>query len=534
MSNHANALGPIFALVKADFLERTRRYSFLVTLCLVIYLGYAVNTGQVLILLGSYRGVYNSAWVGSLMALVITFFLGLTGFFLVKGAVRHDEHSGVGQIIATTPLSRARYLLGKWLSNLTLLSVLILILALAALLMQTIQREAPQVQPGALLAPILLVAWPMMALVAGLAVLFESVRWLRGGFGNMVYFGIFILLFFLGVQLAAFPALDVTGMSLIGPSMKAAAGAAFADYDGGLMLGMNSGRATGTFVWNGVDWSFTLALGRLAWVPFSAALAAAGSIFFDRFDPTLTPRALRREARRISRKEPKSLSAAVSTAPESLKLTPLTGQAAVHANFLRLLGLEFRLLVKGMRWYMWLGMAALWLASAFYPAEALRKYFFMLAMLWPVLIWSKMGQRAAAARTGQLLYPAPRAHIRLLLSEWLAGVLLTALPASGILPGRWLAGQPLDLYAWALGVAFIPTLALALGACSGGSRLFELVYPVWWYLGPFNPDNGLAHLDYLGLHAGALSRTHPVGAAAFVLLCLLAAWLARVRPRDSF
>lgn len=36
----------LFSMLKADFLERTRRSSFLVTLCLVIYLGYAVNTGQ--------------------------------------------------------------------------------------------------------------------------------------------------------------------------------------------------------------------------------------------------------------------------------------------------------------------------------------------------------------------------------------------------------------------------------------------------------------------------------------------------------
>ena len=46
----------LFPMLKADFLERTRRSSFLVTVCLIIYMGYAVNTGQILIKLDTYRG----------------------------------------------------------------------------------------------------------------------------------------------------------------------------------------------------------------------------------------------------------------------------------------------------------------------------------------------------------------------------------------------------------------------------------------------------------------------------------------------
>jgi ABC-type transport system involved in multi-copper enzyme maturation permease subunit len=136
-----NSISILFSIVKADFLERTRRSSFLVTLCMIVYLGYAVNSGQILIKLGVYRGVYNSAWVGSLMAIVVTFFLGLTGFFLVKNTIERDEHSGVGQILAATSLTRPQYMLGKWLSNFAVLASLVVILALAAILMQVIQRE---------------------------------------------------------------------------------------------------------------------------------------------------------------------------------------------------------------------------------------------------------------------------------------------------------------------------------------------------------------------------------------------------------
>lgn len=107
-------LNALYHMLKADFLERTRRYSFLTTMLLVFYLGYAINAGLITIHLDNYRGVYNSAWVGSLTALVINFFLGIAGVYLVKNTIERDERTGVGEIIATTPLSKAQYVLGKW------------------------------------------------------------------------------------------------------------------------------------------------------------------------------------------------------------------------------------------------------------------------------------------------------------------------------------------------------------------------------------------------------------------------------------
>jgi len=112
--NHARV---IYHLLRADFYERVRRYSFLVMLGLIVFLGYQVAIGNMTLTLGQYRGEFNSAWVGAMMSLNATFFIGLFGFFLVKGSVARDRQTGVGQIIATTPLKRPLYLLGKWLSN---------------------------------------------------------------------------------------------------------------------------------------------------------------------------------------------------------------------------------------------------------------------------------------------------------------------------------------------------------------------------------------------------------------------------------
>jgi hypothetical protein len=518
----------LFSLLKADFLERTRRSSFLVILCLVIYLGYAVNSGQILIKLEAARGIYNSAWVGSLMALVITFFLGLTGFFLVKDTISRDERTGVGQIIATTPLSRPEYLIGKWLSNFAVLTTLVAILALAAILMQIIQREAAQIQIWALIAPFLFIALPMMALVAAFAVFFETVSWLKGGFGNLVYFFLFLGLFMAGIFLTQAPWLDVTGFSLVGTSMKTAAKAVFPDYTGSFVLAMVSDKPLQTFVWFGVNWTPGLIFQRVLWLVVSTGVVLTGSLFFDRFDPSSRSISKRKQkkAQSIQLREE---SASRNDDLKATRLTPLEKNSRFRFNFLRLAWLEGLLLVKGLRWYWLAGMAVLWIGSVVSPSADLRKYWFMLVGIWPVLVWSRMGEREARYQTEQLINQAAYPTVRLLTSAWVAGVIFTAIAASGILLGRLIAGEPPALLPWILSVVFIPTLALTLGIWSRSSKLFEVVYPILWYLGPFNRDNGLAVIDYLGVHAQAPVNTAPLVVVGFLLLLLLLAFVGRKR-----
>ena len=181
-------LDAIIAIARADFLERVRRYSYLVTLLFAVYLGYAAATGRILIKLGDYRGLYTSAWIGSMMALVTTLFVSLVGFYVVKNAIDRDRQTRVGDILAATPLSKFSYLLGKFLSNFAVLASMVLVLAVAAFAMQFFAAEDRSFHLWSLFSPFVFVALPTMALTAAVALLFETVRYLRGGFGNVLWF----------------------------------------------------------------------------------------------------------------------------------------------------------------------------------------------------------------------------------------------------------------------------------------------------------------------------------------------------------
>ena len=209
----------IYHLARADFLERVRRYSFLVMLGLVVFLGYQTAIGNMALELGLYRGEFNSAWVGAMMSLIATFFIGWFGFYLVKGSVARDRETGVGQIMATTPLTRPLYLIGKWLSNFAVLMSMVMVLALGAIIIQFLQGENTQIDLFAFLSPFVFIVMPLMALVAAFAVLFEAVSFLQGGFGNIVYFLAFISfipLFMENPTLKQYPAFEPTGLGILG------------------------------------------------------------------------------------------------------------------------------------------------------------------------------------------------------------------------------------------------------------------------------------------------------------------------------
>ena len=476
----------LYHLVRADFYERTRRYSFLVMLGLVLLLGYLSASGQIRMRVGlDSFGIVDSAWVGAQTALTVTMLLSFLGFYIVKGAVSRDYTTGVGQIMATTPLSRSLYMLGKWLSNYVVLGVTIVILMLAGIAMIFLLGTG-SLDVVALVTPLAVIAVPSVGLVAALAVLFESVPWLRGGLGNVIYFLLYmgiimatVFPFALGAPGRAInPYIDVFAWQIIGESVSRSAQAVYPEggmFSFGGIPDLGETPDLKLFPYNGIEWTTGILLSRLLVLVAAVALVVLASLLFDRFDPA-RPLPIQRKKAAPDALQPAPAADAVPVS--TVRLTPLS-DTRTRFRFDALLAGELKLFLKGQRWWWYAVAAGLVVAQLAGPSGWVPNLL-IAAWVWPILILSGLGCRENQFNTRQIVFCAPRPMSQLP-AGWLSAVLVIALLGSGALVRFLLTGDVLAILGWLTATAFIPSLALVMGTLTGSGKAFEVLYVAWMY-----------------------------------------------------
>ncbi|PWB70978.1 MAG: hypothetical protein C3F07_15255 [Anaerolineales bacterium] len=490
-----NTLRIIYHLARADFLERIRRTSFLLMLGLVVWIGYLSASGQATISMGlHYFGVVNSAWVGAVMTLTVSMFLSIVGFYIVKGSVSRDYETGVGQIMATTPLNRPLYMLGKWLSNFAVLGILILIVLLEGIVMNLLADTAG-FNLWALAAPLVLIALPCLALVAALAVLFESIHWLRGGLGNILYFFIYLAamstatgMTLQGTLSEANPYIDFTGWRFFNDSISRAGQAAYPELKTGISFGFPKVDVSGLFpdlligepkyfLWTGATWTADMLLSRLVFLFASVGLVMASALFFDRFNPS---RLLLFKRTKTESDVPKLAPATEAIPVSNVRLAPLTDIRS-HFSFGALFLAELKLLLKGQRWW-WYVIAALLAIGPLRVSIETARTLLLVAWVWPILLLSGLGCRENRFDTRQIVFSAPRPIANQLPAAWLSAFVVTVALGFGALVKFILLGETVGVLGWLCGVVFIPSLALFLGTLTGSGKAFEVIFVAWMYL----------------------------------------------------
>jgi hypothetical protein len=537
------ALRMLYHLARADFLERVRRYSFLVLLGVTAYLGYLfvppVDAAYQVVALGDARGIYTSAWVGAMFGLMISTLVTLIAFYPIKNTVARDRQTQVGQIVAATPARKAVYVLGKWLSNVALLALLLCVMTGMAVVMQWVRAEDLHVDLWALVVPLWLIAFPTLSLVAATAVLFECTPFLRGGVGNVVYFFLFMAVLTAWIASADGEIMktvnDPFGISTVIADMQRVVKVHDPDYSGEVAIG---GFALSTeallFRWEGMAWTTRMILGRLSWIGIAVLLALAAALPFDRFDPARgRSRRRARASEDVTDATPSPLPGDTPSALESGEAAPVVSLTPLFAQWFRprlghVLLAELRLMFKGRRWWWYVVVVGFNAAGLAVPDATVRQYLQAAAWLWPITLWSSMGSRERRHNTQQIIFSVARPLGRQVFAVWLAGVCVTVLTGAGFAARRMLTGQWDALAAWAVGVLFIPSLALALGTWSGSSRMFEIVYTLLWYIGPINH---VPALDYMGATpeavVGEVSLCYLLACGALLGLGVLGRWQVR-------
>ncbi|WP_018252699.1 ABC transporter permease [Salinispora mooreana] len=498
----------IGGLAVADFKDRVRRPAYAVILLAAVGLGYvaapASDARWAVMYIGHHRGEYNSAYIGTLIALTSALWLTLGGFYVVRNAISRDESTGVGQLLAATPLRSVDYLLGKFLSSCLTLTSMVGVLAITAMVLQVARGEDRSIDPIALLTPFVVIAIPLVAFTAAMALLFESVPLLRSGLGNILWFFVWLVVA-IGGQSPGAP-LSGIGVHAVAESMaRAMANQGIDNSEGGFSLGLvYLDNPLRTFTWDGLDLTAGYLGGRLSMIVLAMLLAVVPALWFARFDPSrghgpvpgnaVDPVGPAVEGPDLPMAVVPSAAGrpATTTAAASVAILPAKGVRR-PGGYLRLLTGEFRILIQGVSRWWWLGALLITVLGLTLPFDGVILAILPLSWVWPMLVWSRLGTQRYEYGVDAILGAYPWARRRLL-AEWAAGVVLTALV--GIAPAiRMLAAADAPgLAAWAAGALFIPSLALALGVLSRTHRLFQAIFVMWWYAA----INDIAFLDFMG------------------------------------
>ena len=175
------------------------------------------------------------------------------------------------------------------------------------------------------------------------------------------------------------------------------------------------------FNWTGLDWTPGIVGGQWSWAVFGLGLILLSAVWFARFDPS-------REGLRAARRKPEEAKEGEPAEPRIKiprfvlpTLSPLVSKLAQMNPFLGVLFAELRMLLNGRRWWWWAITAGLNIAILSSPLSTTKQYLLPFAWLWPLAIWSEMGNRERTQNTSQMVFSSAAPG---------------AAPASGCLAGR--------------------------------------------------------------------------------------------------
>ena len=182
------------SIIKADYLQRSRSYVFLITILVSVYVAYTFipgyDSGYSTVRVGNYIGKNNAAWIGHVTAIMASTFLWIIGFYLVNSGIKRDKETGVGQIIATTSISNFGYLLAKVFSNFCVLLTIVFIIILIALGLYFFRGDGT-FDFMQFILPYLLATIPSIFLVSVVAIVFEVVFGNKTNLMNVLFFFLF-------------------------------------------------------------------------------------------------------------------------------------------------------------------------------------------------------------------------------------------------------------------------------------------------------------------------------------------------------
>jgi len=484
----------IAAIILADFRIRFRRLSTLVIFLLLSAMAYAwvpdPATGRALLQINGQRALYNSAAVGMATAALCGLFIGLVGFYVISNTIGRDARSRCGFVIASTNAGSLEYLIGKFAGNVVFLATFTFGFMCSSMLMILVRGEAA-LQPFIFAKQYLLIVPSVIVSVSAIALLFESIPFLSGRFGDVAYFFVWIVL--LGVTVSAienggspgiYGAFDISGLGFMIHSLKHQL------HTSSISVGaMTFDAHKGTFIFDGLHLTRAWIVPRLLSMLMPVPILLLSRVFFHRFDPV--------RVKQSSVKQRDSVLARINRLFKPLTAGSMSLVARGRGPSLVRSAVADALLTIT---------AAPLLALAMLLVSFVAPPYVVIAGLGIAI--AGIASRETQAGTSALAFAAPYIQPRFVAFKLLS-TLFVLLPFA-VVP--LLRSRSIG---FAVGIFFLAAAATFLGFVSSNAKTFTVLFLTFWYVA-VNDKGATPALDFAGFNHSAT----PLVTVTYALIAL--------------
>ncbi len=499
----------ILSLLRLGMTKILRKYSFMAIAATIIFLGVfcvpSASAGYAVFDLGGVRGLYNSAWLGMLGAMLCSILLWLPGFYLLRNQITEDIQLRMQPMITATPISKIKYLSIKAGTNFLILITLQGLFLISFMIMQLIRQEDINITIAHYMAPFITVSLPALCVVASLSIFFDVIPFLKGVFGNILIFLIWILGSSMSVAMPQNP-YDLFGIGFLldqllqsvkqfYPSISTSVGSfGYFPID----------RTIPTFYFDSVVYSRQFLAARLMWIGISILIIIISAILFNR----LKFKTSANDCATI-RNSAHSFQAVESFYPYKPVFLPKIRRSS-KPSFLRTIILELRILLPASVWWYIIAISSE-IVCFLLPVNLFLRWSCLILLL-PIGIWSKLGCYEKLNRTENFMISSCSPIIKWWIT-FSSGITMSFILSIPILARFVILSHYSHAVFWIIGITFVTSFAMTLSRVSGSTRFFEAAYIVFFYMGVIN---GLRAFDFLGITGGNLFYLY----ASFILILI--------------
>lgn len=454
----------IYQIAKADLLERTRRFSFLIICMFSMFLAFfsVPNVEAPLVSICMEPNLFkqgsNSSWIPITIALCGGILFPMIGLSFVKNNINMDRNNGLLHNMQAMNMKKGNYIIGKFLSNLFILTVMWLLVIIGAAIMLPFQFPNQPLNFYDFISPFIGI-YPGIIFTSAFAIILESIPFISSKAGNTIGLTTLFVLFLINYSASDYnnPLLrvfDFNNYKWIMDSINSAVipiigrevqetgilvpGGMFADSKGGQEL-----------FFYGLLWNSQYFIDKIILIFISIFLIILAVMSLE------------------TSEQKKNMSSA-----NLHKKERTCGKTFFTNQFIS----EYKLILKDLPKSCFVLIAGLWIYCIFAPLKYVQDYLWIVMLIFSVAIFSQMGCRDYENNLTDFFITIKFSLIKQLLYSYLWGTItLFALSAPAVIR-NFIAQNFLCSLSYIAFSMFIPALACFLGEYFKSRRTFETAY----------------------------------------------------------